>query len=66
MARCPKPRSAVKVGRERLLTTPATGLLFEALDQFYQEPNGVLDLADDTYYIDRKDEVDLYDTLLAR
>lgn len=66
MARCPKPRSAVKTGRERLLTTPATELLFEALDQFDQEPGGVLDLAEHTHFVDRRDEIEIFDTLLAR
>jgi hypothetical protein len=65
MARWPKPRSTVIVGRERLLTTLATELLFEALDQLDLEPNRVLNLAEETYYIDRKDEVNVYDTLLA-
>jgi hypothetical protein len=66
MARCPKPRSAVKAGREKLLTTPATELLFEALDQFDQEPSGVVGPAEDTHFIDRSDEVAIFDTLLAR
>jgi hypothetical protein len=66
MARCPKPRSAVKSGRERLLTTPATELLFEALDQFDQEPSRELDIAENTLFVDRRDEIEIFDTLLAR
>jgi hypothetical protein len=66
LARCPKPRSAVKSGRERLLTTPATELLFEALDQFDQEPSRELDLAENTLFVDRRDEIEIFGTLLAR
>ena len=66
MARCHKPLSAVKSGRERLLTTPATELLFEALDQFDQEPSREVDLAEITFFVDRRDEIEIVDTLLAR
>jgi hypothetical protein len=66
MARCPKPRSAVKSERERLLTTPATKLLFEDLDQFDKEPSRELDLAENTLFVDRRDEIDIFNTLLAR
>lgn len=66
MARCPRPRSAVKAGRAKLLTTPAAELLFEALDQFDQESCGSTAIAEDTPLISRSDEVALFDTLLAR
>jgi hypothetical protein len=61
MARCPKPRSTVIVGRERLITTPATKILSEARDQLDLEPNRILNLTEDTYNIDRKDEVKVYE-----
>jgi hypothetical protein len=66
MACCPRPRSAVKARRAKLLTTPAAELLFEALDQFDQESTGSIAIADDTPIISRNDEVALFDTLLAR
>jgi hypothetical protein len=48
------------------LTTSATELLFEALDQFEQEPSRELDLAENTLFVDRRDEIEIFDTLLAR
>jgi hypothetical protein len=48
------------------LATPATELLFEALDQFGKEPRGVLDLAEHIHFVDRRDEIEIFDTLLAR
>jgi hypothetical protein len=66
MARCPKPFSTVKAGREKLLTIPATKLLFEILDQIDQDQRKVVDSIDDTHFIDRCDKVAIFDTLLAR
>ena len=66
MKLCPKPRSAVKAGREKLLTTPNTKLLFEALDQIDQDQREFVDSAEDTHFIDRSDEVAIFDILIAR
>jgi hypothetical protein len=46
--------------------TPATEILFEALDQFDQEPSRELDLAENTLFVDRRDKIEIFDTLLAR
>jgi hypothetical protein len=48
------------------LTTPATELLFEALDQFDQEPTKEIDIAENTLFVDRRDEIEIFGTLLAR
>jgi hypothetical protein len=66
MARCPRPRSAVKARRAKLLTTHDAELLFEALDQFDQESSGSTAIDEDTPLISRGDEVALFNTLLAR
>jgi hypothetical protein len=42
------------------LTTPATELLFEALDQFDQEPGGVFDIAEHTHFVDRRDKIEIF------
>jgi hypothetical protein len=66
IAKCPRPRSLIKTARDRLRTTPAAVLLFEALDQLEIDATPAECEPADTINFAPQDEVNLFDTLLAR